>query len=208
MPAPKGNQNALGNKGGGRTSSYQQKFAKQAAKAGLAGYTDRELADLLGVCERTINTWKIEHVEFAAALKKGKEAADDRVERSLYHKAIGYRRDAVKIFCTKDGEVVEHAYVEQVPPSDTACIFWLKNRRPDAWRDRGEPFGADIKELFEFTLKLGKVAGRIEERRAHQAGPVDGSPEESSRLKEVEASAEEPTRYSEVTFLAGAADKR
>jgi hypothetical protein len=22
-----------------------------------------------------------------------------------------------------------------VPPSDTACIFWLKNRRPDRWRD-------------------------------------------------------------------------
>jgi hypothetical protein len=22
-----------------------------------------------------------------------------------------------------------------VPPSDTACIFWLKNRRPDRWPD-------------------------------------------------------------------------
>ena len=26
-------------------------------------------------------------------------------------------------------------YVEHVPPSDVACIFWLKNRRPDLWRD-------------------------------------------------------------------------
>jgi hypothetical protein len=26
-------------------------------------------------------------------------------------------------------------YVEHVPPEVTAGIFWLKNRRPDLWRD-------------------------------------------------------------------------
>jgi hypothetical protein len=26
-------------------------------------------------------------------------------------------------------------YVEHVPPSDVACIFWLKNRDPARWRD-------------------------------------------------------------------------
>ena len=35
-----------------------------------------------------------------------------------------------------DGEPVEVPYREHVPPSDTACIFWLKNRRPELWNDR------------------------------------------------------------------------
>jgi hypothetical protein len=47
-------------------------------------------------------------------LKAGKEASDDRVERSLYQLAIGW-----------NGQ----------PPNTTAAIFWLKNRRPDRWRD-------------------------------------------------------------------------
>jgi hypothetical protein len=61
--------------------------------------------------------------------------ADDRVERSLYNRAIGYSYDAVKIFCSRDGEIIEAPYVEHVPPDVTACIFWLKNRRPQDWRD-------------------------------------------------------------------------
>ena len=44
----------------------------------------------------------------------GKEASDDRVERSLYLLAIGW-----------NGQ----------PPNTTAALFWLKNRRPDRWRD-------------------------------------------------------------------------
>ena len=43
--------------------------------------------------------------------------------------------DAVKIFCSKDGEIIEAPYVEHVPPDVTACIFWLKNRDPAHWRD-------------------------------------------------------------------------
>ena len=27
-------------------------------------------------------------------------------------------------------------YVEHFPPDTTACIFWLKNRRPEVWRER------------------------------------------------------------------------
>jgi hypothetical protein len=36
------------------------------------------------------------------------------------------------------GQSWEHAYTERYPPDTTAAIFWLKNRRPDLWRDRHE----------------------------------------------------------------------
>ena len=67
MPAPKGNKNAVGNRGGGAPPKYQPRFAQLAAVACQAGFTDREMADLLGVSERTINTWKLRHVDFASA---------------------------------------------------------------------------------------------------------------------------------------------
>ena len=121
MPAPKGNKNAVGNKGGGAPPKYQPRFAQLAAVACQAGFTDQEVADLLGVSERTINTWKLRHVDFASALINGKPPADERVVQSLYNRALGFVRNG-KYF----------------PPDVTACIFWLKNRRPDEWRDRHE----------------------------------------------------------------------
>ena len=57
------------------------------------------------------------------------------IERSLYARATGYSYDAVKIFHTKDSKVIKVPYTEHVPPDVTAQIFWLKNRRPDRWRD-------------------------------------------------------------------------
>lgn len=137
MPAPKGNQNAKGNKGGGAPSKYDAKFAVMAEKACKAGFTDLELADLIGVSVRTINTWKVEHVEFSAALKGGKEIADNRVERSLFARANGYEHDETDI------RVIENRLVmtpirKIYPPDTTACIFWLKNRRSDLWRDKQE----------------------------------------------------------------------
>ena len=90
MPAPKGNKNAVGNKGGGAPSKYQAKYAKLAALACQAGCTDQEVADLIGVSQKTINRWKLQHVEFVTALKSGKAPADERVVQSLYQRALGY----------------------------------------------------------------------------------------------------------------------
>jgi hypothetical protein len=43
---------------------------------------------------------------------------------------------AVKIFMPAGAKKPIYApYVEHIPPDVTACIFWLKNRRPDLWRD-------------------------------------------------------------------------
>lgn len=135
MPAPKGNKYAEGNKGGGAKSTYQDKYALQAQRACEAGFTDQELADLLGVSVQTINRWKHEHKEFALALKVGKEPANERVARSLFARATGYEHDEVDIKVVA-GEIVQTPIRKYYPPDTTAAIFWLKNRRPDEWRDK------------------------------------------------------------------------
>ena len=73
---------------------------------------------------------------FLGSLKAGKKEADTRVERSLYAHANGYNYEATKIFMPANREKpVIVPYIEHVPPDVTACIFWLKNRDPQHWRD-------------------------------------------------------------------------
>lgn len=119
----------------GRPSSYRPEYAEQARKLCELGATDKDLADFFEVAISTVSLWKTKHPEFSESLKVGKAAADDRVENSLYHRAVGYTFDAVKIF-QHQGQVVEAPYREHVPPDVTAQIFWLKNRRKAEWRDK------------------------------------------------------------------------
>jgi hypothetical protein len=141
----------------GRPSKFKAEFVRQAEKLAALGATDRDAAEFFGVNEATLNRWKLSHPEFCASLKVGKAAADDRVEQSLYRKATGYSFDAEKIF-QYEGLPVRVAYVEHIPPSDTACIFWLKNRRPDQWRDKpdgdgGEPQNDDVRQALVDRLR-------------------------------------------------------
>lgn len=104
-------------RGRGQPSPYRDEHCRQAAVLARLGATDADLAEAFEVNRRTILKWRAEHVEFDDACKVGKDAADDRVVSSLYERAVG-------------GDV-------------TACIFWLKNRRPEEWRDRREVSGPD-----------------------------------------------------------------
>ncbi len=108
-----------------------------------SGMDDSEIAGKLGISEKTLNNWKTAHKKFFQSLKNGKEGIDDGVERALLRRAMGfYREHAVKLFYDKNtGEVVQGEYTEYFPPDVTACIFWLKNRRKEKWRDRIEHTG-------------------------------------------------------------------
>ncbi len=120
-----------------RPSSYEPDFAGQAEKLCQLGATDQELADFFEVDVRTIYRWKHDHEAFCQALKAGKDAADERVIRSLYQRAIGYEQDEVKIFMPGGAEEPVYApFRAKVAPDVTAAIFWLKNRRSDEWRDK------------------------------------------------------------------------
>ncbi len=123
----------------GRPSDYEDDFARQAQKLAELGATDQEVADFFDVDVRTIYRWKHVHEDFCHALKVGKDIADERVERSLYQKAIGYEQDEVKIFMPSGAEEPVYApFRAKVAPDTTAAIFWLKNRRSGAWRDKQE----------------------------------------------------------------------
>lgn len=122
----------------GRPSSYKPEYATQALKLCRLGATDKELADFFSVNVDTVHEWKKVHPEFSDSLKAGKELADAEVADKLFKRATGYEHSAVKISATPDGREHITEYTEKYAPDTTACIFWLKNRRPDLWRDKTE----------------------------------------------------------------------
>lgn len=118
----------------GRPPSYNPAFADQARRLCQMGLTDQEIADFFEISVRTLHRWKAKYEDFCHALKPGKDVADDRIERSLYHRATGYTFEAEEVF-QYQGEVVRAKVMKHVPPDATSMIFWLKNRRPKEWRD-------------------------------------------------------------------------
>lgn len=127
---------------GGRPTKFKPEFIEQAHKLAVKGWTDAELANFFRVDPRTIYRWKLDNEEFCQALKDGKSAYDDRVERSLSQRAMGYSHPEEKVF-VHGGEVIKVEVTKHYPPDTTACIFWLKNRKPDEWSDRKPDRDAD-----------------------------------------------------------------
>lgn len=118
-----------------RATKWEPRFVEIAFHLALLGADDKRIAACFGVSEMQLNRWKKTYPEMAAELKRGKDEADANVGKSLYQRALGYSHKAVKIFC-HEGVTIEHEYIEHYPPDTTACIFWLKNRQPDKWRDQ------------------------------------------------------------------------
>ena len=119
----------------GRPSLYKPEYARMAKAYGKLGAIDVDLAIAFNVSTWTITSWSHQHPEFREELREGKASWDDRVERSLAQRAIGYSVDTEEVKVSKDGEIIRYPVRKHFAPDVTACIFWLKNRRPDNWRD-------------------------------------------------------------------------
>lgn len=140
---------------GGRPTKFKPEFVEQAEKLCKLGATDIEIADFFGVNVVTIYRWKGENEEFCKAIKNGKEIADERVERSLFHRAVGYEQDEVKIFMPAGASKPVYAdYRAKIAPDTTAAIFWLKNRRSDEWRDK-------VQQEISGSIKIEGILAKI-----------------------------------------------
>lgn len=126
----------LGEKQHGR-SKYRPEYASFAKEMCRLGATDIEVARGLGISLSCLWRWQSQNEEFFRAFLEGKDACDDRVERALYHRAVGYAHPAVKIM-NYQGSPVVVPYVEHIPPDVGAASRWLKSRRKEEWGDRQE----------------------------------------------------------------------
>ena len=130
------------------------------------GLTDEQIAGNMGITVRSLYNWKKKSIPIFQSLKVGKEVADIEVENALRKKALGFREieqtvSTRKTVEYKDGkrirEVTEPVVTEvekYYPPDTTAQIFWLKNRKPEAWRDKQEQ-KVDLTEAVKIIDNIG-----------------------------------------------------
>lgn len=114
------------------------------------GLTDEQVAHNMGCNVASLYRWMNDHCEIREALKKGRKPLDLMVENALLKSALGYDAEEEtweRKFNRVTGEyemICVKKTKKHIPPSNTAQIFWLKNRKPNEWKDR-----TDKKILFE-----------------------------------------------------------
>lgn len=122
-----------------------------------------QIAKNMGITEKTLYEWQNKYSAICEALKKGKEVADIEVENATFKSALGFHEKVTKpikvtkkTFDEETGKIVssieEIKYVEEdvyFPPNMTAAIFWLKNRKPNEWKDRNITVGTQKPDTEE-----------------------------------------------------------
>jgi len=120
------------------------------------GLTDEQIADNMGIHVSTLYEYKKKYPELSEALKKGKEIVDRQVENALLKRALGYEYQEVKKELKHNKEtgqkemMITEIKTKEVQPDTTAQIFWLKNRKPDDWRDKRQVELETSKKLEDF----------------------------------------------------------
>lgn len=102
------------------------------------GLTDEQIAAKMGICRDTLIQWKKKYSDISDTLKKGKDVVDIQVENALLKRALGYEYEEISEKYEMGILVEKKVTKKQVVPDTTAQIFWLKNRKPDEWRDKRE----------------------------------------------------------------------
>ena len=120
------------------------------------GLTDKQIAHNMGVAWSTLKSWKTRFDDLAEALRKGKEVVDREVENALYKRALGYWVTETKTTTLPDGAVKVEEIRKHVAPDTTAQIFWLKNRKPDQWREKNDLTLTPSNGVLESLMELHK----------------------------------------------------
>lgn len=110
------------------------------------GLTDDQIAHNIGIARNTLYEWRKRFPDIDDALKRGKVVVDIMVENALLKRALGYEYEEVVTEIREEPregkKPLQIKYIKKITkkalPDTTAQIFWLKNRRPDRWRDKHE----------------------------------------------------------------------
>ena len=138
-----------------------KEFLQMVTNYCLLGCTDIELAEFLGICEKTLNVYKIKHPNFIQSIRAGKEQADAMIASKLFKRANGYTTKE-KTFTipfdaegTPIGKKPEHSKTveKEVIPDVSAQIFWLKNRRSGKWSNKDNDSVDTTLEAYDFDYE-------------------------------------------------------
>lgn len=131
------------------SKNFASKAKKEAVRLAMYhGATDEDIAESLCISLNRLKDWKLNDRDFKARLADARaEFRCDKIEDSLYQKAVGYayQKDYSKLKEKTDdnGNVLESKLkvvkrvVEHVPPDVSAIKEYLHQRSPERWPIKG-----------------------------------------------------------------------
>lgn len=176
------------------TVVYNNTFPERAATL-IGKYTMSRTATAatLRIAYDTFRRWMVEHEEFRNAVLEAEEERDyGRVVKSLVKRAEGYDWWQVKEVALLDDDGKQMKAEDGTPlwqskqrtlmhmaPDTGAICFYLKNKRPEEWKDRVEMDGQDR----EFMIRLDSAACAVVEKnvtpKPGEIGPADEAQDEA-----------------------------
>ncbi len=139
---------------------YKPEYARHVTKYAELGATNRMLGAVFDVHEDTITRWRKRYPEFADAIEKAKAVADIQVEDALFKMATGYSYTVEEAKVMKDAQGNEHlesiSLTRYETPKIQAIQFWLKNRRPELWRDRSEVEHGGLEKILSEVMNTSR----------------------------------------------------
>lgn len=121
-----------------RPSKYETHVAPRLSEVAdwvRNGASDREVAERLGISADSLVEYKKRFSEFSECLKKTRACVDGQVENALLQKALS-------------GDT-------------TAMIFWLKNRRPEKWREKPKDSENAEDDAVHITFEVKDLTGGV-----------------------------------------------
>lgn len=145
----------------GRPPEYNEKLTPKLAGAlARQGMTNAEIARELGIEERTFYAWKAQYPDFSQEVLSGAESVNDRVEGAFLKRALGYDL-RLKKEVVVGGQLEEAVYDVHIAPEPGAALNWLKNRRPDKWRDK-QPEGQGEQSTLRILVETKTDESNVE----------------------------------------------
>ena len=140
---------------------------------GLArdGYTNQDIALRLGIDPSVLYNAKRTRPEINAAINRGKQIVDYKVENALLKSALGYKTKETKVTTImRYGKVVEEqieTLEKEVAPNSISCQVWLYNRCPDKWkRNRDKVLEDEEEATIQVTVKRATDESDLDENES------------------------------------------
>ena len=101
----------------------------------MRGYTDDEMAEVMGVSSDLLASWKAYYPALAKAIEEGRTKADAEVVAALHRNATGYTRTQDEVVRSRRG--AEVITIDKYYPGETSAQkYWLSNRNPSHWGEK------------------------------------------------------------------------
>ena len=140
---------------------------------GLArdGYTNQDIALRLGIDPSVLYNAKRTRPEINAAINRGKQVVDYKVENALLKSALGYKTKETKVTTImRYGKVVKEqteTLEKEVAPNSISCQVWLYNRCPDKWkRNRDKVLEDEEEATIQVTVKRATDESELDENES------------------------------------------